>query len=192
MAEDLLEFERIKATYIDFWKRAVDTKGKATRYDFWVPVIVNSVVISVLSPILGTLGVLASIAVCVPGVCVSIRRLNDLGKPWTHILVNLIPFVGSIIFIIWMLQPSKALPAEPSKLSLAESVANNAEAKEENEMKAEIDSANEELDKLLGKSDEAEIEKKIESDVARELDQSLGDDVDDDPLAREIAKAAEK
>jgi len=207
MAEDILEAERLRAAYLDFWKRAIDAKGISTRYEFWVPMIGNAVVLSILTPLIGHLGLIASLAVAVPTVTVSLRRLNDLGRPWTHIFFALIPVVGTILFLYWMAQPGKALPDAHSKLRVdpeiePELAAARAEldaamgtgAEDADAEKAAEGHAADELDALLGSAEAARREqedREATEAAARDLDTMFSNDVDDDPLAREIAKAAQ-
>lgn len=47
-----------------------------------------------------------SLSALVPGLAVSIRRLHDVGKSGAMILINLIPFVGPIWFLILILTDS--------------------------------------------------------------------------------------
>ena len=41
-----------------------------------------------------------SLLVLLPGLAVCIRRLHDIGKRWTFILLGLIPIAGAIILIV--------------------------------------------------------------------------------------------
>ena len=43
----------------------------------------------------------------IPGLAITVRRLNDAGKHWGWMFINLIPLVGQIIFIIMLCKPSK-------------------------------------------------------------------------------------
>ena len=54
--------------------------------------------------ILNFLPLLLSIALCVPYVCISIRRLHDIGKPGIFCLVSLIPLAGLFILIYFLAQ----------------------------------------------------------------------------------------
>ena len=45
-------------------------------------------------------GSLYSLAILVPGLAVSIRRLHDIGKSGWWLLINIIPFVGFFWFLI--------------------------------------------------------------------------------------------
>jgi uncharacterized membrane protein YhaH (DUF805 family) len=52
--------------------------------------------------LIGCLYVAYALAVLVPGIAVSIRRLHDTNKSGWWILINLVPLVGGIIFLVLM------------------------------------------------------------------------------------------
>ncbi len=46
------------------------------------------------------------LAILVPSLAVSVRRLHDIGKSGWFILISLIPIVGTIILLVWACQES--------------------------------------------------------------------------------------
>ena len=58
--------------------------------------------LAALAPLTGVTIVsnLWSLVNLVPGLSISVRRMHDIGKSWAWILINLIPIVGAIIFIV--------------------------------------------------------------------------------------------
>lgn len=85
-------------------------KGRATRSEYWYFVLFNFIV----SMVLGGIGIamestvlanIFSLAVFLPGLAVAVRRLHDMGKAGTMLLLALIPLVGLVV-IYWMVQPS--------------------------------------------------------------------------------------
>lgn len=62
--------------------------------------------VPVIVLILNIINLLISLALLLPGLGVSVRRLNDVGKSWPWIFINLIPIIGSIWFIILLVKPS--------------------------------------------------------------------------------------
>lgn len=92
-------------------------KGRACRSEYWF-FYLFSFLMGFLGPILD--GVVIAIAasagiflpplftvvimlgLIIPGFCVSIRRLHDIGRPGAHILFSLLPFVGWILILVWM------------------------------------------------------------------------------------------
>ncbi len=49
----------------------------------------------------GILGMIYALAVLIPGIAVSVRRLHDIGKSGWWILISLVPIVGVIILLVF-------------------------------------------------------------------------------------------
>lgn len=84
--------------------------GRATRSEYWYFVLFNVIVSIVVSCVdmaldMRLLSGIFSLAVFIPGIAVGVRRLHDMGKAGTMLLLCLIPFVGLIV-LYWMCQPS--------------------------------------------------------------------------------------
>lgn len=70
----------------------------------------RSVALGVVDGILGTngaLGGLYSLAVLIPYLAVSVRRLHDTDRSGWWILVNIIPLIGWIIYLVFLCSDSK-------------------------------------------------------------------------------------
>jgi uncharacterized membrane protein YhaH (DUF805 family) len=88
----------------------VNFSGRAIRSEFWywflfavLVVIATSVVDAVLFSELevSPISTLAGLALILPGISISIRRLHDLDRSgWWYLLV-FVPLVGGIILLIW-------------------------------------------------------------------------------------------
>lgn len=91
--------------YVDMWKNFANFGGRTGVAPYWWAALVNFIVSTVLGyiPYVGTV---YTIAVLIPGLALTVRRLNDAGKHWAWILINLIPLVGQIIFIVMLCKPS--------------------------------------------------------------------------------------
>ena len=99
----------IKNHYVDF-------SGKATRTQFWMFVLWNIIISFVLGLICGiflkggaanTIATIYGLALLLPSLAISARRLKDAGfTPWL-LLLGLIPGIGWIILVILWLFPSK-------------------------------------------------------------------------------------
>ena len=50
---------------------------------------------------IGPLGGIYMIAVLIPTLAVSVRRLHDIGKSGWYYLIGLVPIVGSLILLVW-------------------------------------------------------------------------------------------
>lgn len=97
-------------------KNYCNFNGRADRPTYWYFVLVNFI-ISLILGFLGETGqiinLIYSLAVLLPSLGVSVRRMHDIGKSGWYILINLIPIAGPIIFIVLCCQPS--IPGEYQK-----------------------------------------------------------------------------
>lgn len=95
-------------------------KGRARRKEFWMFVLFNlifDIVVMIADNIIGTtfkvgsgyyaismpygwFFLLYSLAVIIPGIAVSVRRLHDIGKSGGWIFISLIPFIGAIWLLV--------------------------------------------------------------------------------------------
>jgi uncharacterized membrane protein YhaH (DUF805 family) len=101
--------------YLQAFKKYADFSGRARRREYWVFVLFNliiSVVLSVCDVVLGTYSAAASIgilsgiytlAVLIPGIAVTVRRLHDTGRSGWWIVIVLVPIVGWIVLLVFML-----------------------------------------------------------------------------------------
>jgi uncharacterized membrane protein YhaH (DUF805 family) len=98
--------------YTDVIKRYVDFSGRARRKEFWMFTLINAVIYLVLLAIDNLLGLdnrgssgllsgLYSLAVLLPSLGVTWRRLHDTNRSGWWILIGLIPCIGAIILIVF-------------------------------------------------------------------------------------------
>lgn len=104
----------MEAVKMALFQRFVDFQGRSRRSEYWwfflfqfLFSIVGQIVIGILAaaiPILGAvLGIvflIALLALILPGIAVSIRRLHDLDKSGWWLLIGLIPLAG-LILLYW-------------------------------------------------------------------------------------------
>lgn len=110
-----INFENVKKSYIDFWHKATDFKSKADLFDFLAPTIVTYGLCIVLCyiPIVNLFVGLFGLVSLLPYVAVCVRRMNYVGKDKLLVLINLVPFVGSIAFIaLAVASESKAIEGQ--------------------------------------------------------------------------------
>ena len=85
-------------------KNYVNFEGRATRAEFWWFFLFNLIVGVILS-LFGRVGTVLSgiwsLAILLPYLGLSVRRLHDINKSGWLMLLGLIPLVGWIILIIW-------------------------------------------------------------------------------------------
>lgn len=84
-----------------YFKNYANFKGRASRSEFWWSVLFVGLVNTVAS-FIPYVGYIISLAFLVPDLAITIRRLHDIGKSWTYVLMGLIPFAGGIILLIKM------------------------------------------------------------------------------------------
>lgn len=56
---------------------------------------------------IGILSDIYALAVCLPGLAVTVRRLHDTGRSGWKLLLALIPIVGAIIVIVYLFHDSE-------------------------------------------------------------------------------------
>ena len=111
--------------YTAYWKHYTDFKGRATRSEFWVPILINfaialglilasvcAVVTAMMSSLIGSivLGSLVGVIIVwrlvrlVPDAAVIVRRTHDVGiTGWVGVVLyicNFIPYVDIIVDIL--------------------------------------------------------------------------------------------
>ena len=90
--------------------RYVDFKTRSTRSQFWW-FMLWSVIISIAASFVdvalgmggdsGPVGLLASLALLLPALAVTIRRLHDIGRTGWWVLIQFVPLVGIIVIIVF-------------------------------------------------------------------------------------------
>ena len=91
--------------------------GRARRKEYWFFVLFNVIFAAAAAILDNVLGIaskdlgygpiygLYALAMFIPGLAVSIRRLHDIGKSGWYFLLALIPCVGAIILLVFDLTP---------------------------------------------------------------------------------------
>lgn len=94
--------------YIEAIKKYAVFTGRSRRSEYWYFVLFNflaAIAIGIVSVIINdrdnTLSRLYTLAMFLPALGVTIRRLHDIGKSGWWIFMVLIPLVGAIILIVW-------------------------------------------------------------------------------------------
>ncbi|MDR0728695.1 MAG: DUF805 domain-containing protein [Prevotellaceae bacterium] len=97
--------------YTNVLKKYVEFSGRARRKEYWLFYLAN-VILSVLSLILmplikmdGWLIVLFlySLALFLPSLALTVRRLHDTGKDWPWIFIVFVPVIGGIWLLVLMI-----------------------------------------------------------------------------------------
>jgi len=109
--------------YLQFWKRAFDFKGVASRPQYWFAMLVNVILAAVLGIIMlileGVVGLmmglvdasyafgniynfvigLYSLAILIPTISITVRRLHDHNFSGWLYLIAFIPLGGLVLFV---------------------------------------------------------------------------------------------
>jgi len=99
-------------------RRYAEFSGRSRRKEYWMftlLLIIVNVVVGILELSLGLAGTMGYgplslvvlLAVIVPSIAVSVRRLHDTGRSGWLQLIGLIPVVGWIVLIVFYAQDSK-------------------------------------------------------------------------------------
>lgn len=114
-----MEKERNINWYLEALKKYTVFGGRARRKEYWYFILFSifiSIVLTIIDVVTGTfspkvgmglLNGIYSLAVLIPGIAVSIRRLHDTNRSGWWSLIALIPFIGAIVLLVFMVQDSQ-------------------------------------------------------------------------------------
>lgn len=85
--------------------------GRARRSEYWwfVLAYVGALfAVGLIDNVIGNdvLGVITLLALIIPALAVSVRRLHDTGRSGAWYLINFVPFVGGLVMLIFACQDS--------------------------------------------------------------------------------------
>ncbi|WP_405652374.1 DUF805 domain-containing protein [Streptomyces sp. RK9] len=98
--------------YVDVLKKYAVFNGRARRAEYWMFTLISLIISLALFGIDMVLGIspvleaLYSVAVLLPGIAVSVRRLHDTDRQGWWLLLALIPLIGLIILIVMLAKDS--------------------------------------------------------------------------------------
>lgn len=104
--------------YLQALKKYAVFSGRARRKEYWYFVLFNLVVSMALAIIdgmtgsvsaltgMGTLSGIYTIIVLIPGIAVTVRRLHDTDRTGWWLFIALIPLVGAIVLLVFMVLDS--------------------------------------------------------------------------------------
>lgn len=94
--------------------------GRAQCAEYWYFVLFYLLIFFVLAAVDGVFGTFSveagvgllsgilSIALFIPSLAVSVRRLHDIGRSGWWLLIGLIPLVGAIVLLVFLIKDSDA------------------------------------------------------------------------------------
>ncbi len=100
--------------YIDVLRKYTVFEGGARRKEYWIFALISALILIFLSLIdettgwkvwddEGVLSLVYSIAVFVPTLAVVVRRLHDTDRSGWWVLIALIPLVGAIVLLVFLI-----------------------------------------------------------------------------------------
>ncbi len=99
--------------YLEVLKKYAVFNGRARRTEYWMFALFNLIiafVLGIVEVILGSpgvVGILYTLAVIIPSIAVSVRRLHDTERSGWCLLISFVPLIGAIVLLVFMVQDSK-------------------------------------------------------------------------------------
>jgi len=105
--------------YLEVLKKYAVFSGRARRKEYWYFFLFNVLITIVLLVIdgmtgtlvaeagIGLLGSIYALAVLIPALAVSVRRLHDTDRSGWWLLIMLVPLIGVIVILVFTVQDSK-------------------------------------------------------------------------------------
>jgi uncharacterized membrane protein YhaH (DUF805 family) len=113
MSAPIPEKKGIIYYYLAVFKKYATFNGRAQRAEYWYFFLANIIIGVILAAIgfiikdKGILGGLYALALIIPGIAVTVRRLHDTDHSGGWWFISLIPIIGTIILLIFMAQDSQ-------------------------------------------------------------------------------------
>ena len=105
--------------YLMAWQKYFDFSGRSRRKEYWIFGLFNlGIGVALLGADLlagshgkmagmGMLGGLYSLATLIPNLSITVRRLHDTGRSGWWFFILLVPLIGAIVLLVFMLLDSK-------------------------------------------------------------------------------------
>ena len=105
--------------YLEVLQKYAVFDGRARRKEYWMFLLINilvSLVLIAIDNLIGTfisqagfglLQGLYSLAILIPSLAVTVRRLHDTGRTGWWVLISLVPVIGGLILLIFMVLDSE-------------------------------------------------------------------------------------
>ena len=94
--------------YMGVLRKYAEFSGRARRREYWTFALISFLIgcaLGVIGALVHGLAFLSwvySLAVLVPSIAVSVRRLHDTGRSGWWLLIGLIPLIGLIVLIVFL------------------------------------------------------------------------------------------
>lgn len=107
--------------YLKVWQQYADFSTRARRQEYWMFVLINFLIVmglyivsflllmteSSLAFLMTGIILIYGLATFIPSLAVAARRLHDTGKSGWWLLISLIPLIGAIILLVFLLTDSQ-------------------------------------------------------------------------------------
>ncbi|SHO58376.1 DUF805 domain-containing protein [Vibrio quintilis] len=96
--------------FIAAFKKYTVFSGRARRKEYWMFylfMIIFMIVTGILDGLIGSYGLITGIfclALILPSLSVTVRRLHDTGRSGWWFFITLVPLVGAIVFFVFTVQ----------------------------------------------------------------------------------------
>lgn len=97
--------------YLEALKKYAVFEGRSRRSEYWMFALFNAIIAFALGMTdlffgTGVLNLIYGLAVMIPGLAVFVRRLHDTNRSGWWMLINLVPIIGSIVILVFMVLDS--------------------------------------------------------------------------------------
>jgi uncharacterized membrane protein YhaH (DUF805 family) len=102
--------------FVEALKKYAVFSGRSRRKEYWYFVLfvaIISIVLNIIDSLFGTyhresgaglLSIIFSLAVLIPSIAVSVRRLHDIDRTGWWVLISLVPLIGWIVLLVFHVQ----------------------------------------------------------------------------------------
>ena len=104
--------------FVEALKKYAVFSGRSRRKEYWffiLFVVIISIVLNIIDGLIGAydrsmgaglLSTIFSLAILIPSIAVSVRRLHDINRTGWWVLIALVPLVGWIVLLVFHVQDS--------------------------------------------------------------------------------------
>ena len=93
--------------YLGVLKKYAEFTGRAQRKEYWMFFLINliiTIVIGVIEGVIGSpgfIGLIYALAILIPGLAVTVRRLHDINRSGWWFLIVFVPVIGAIVLLVF-------------------------------------------------------------------------------------------